>query len=181
MEHFLTIENKKITCVFRKLRRSRRIRLTVQRNGRVLVTLPQALSFAVAKQFLLSHQEWVATQLTRVTVLTPAAWPSFHLTKARAKVAIIARLKHFNTTYGFTYKKISIKQQTSRWGSCSSQGNLNFNYRLLFLNPVLLDYVVVHELCHLEQPNHSRQFWQLVSRAAPDYQAHRRALHAVRM
>jgi hypothetical protein len=179
MEHYLTIENKKITCVFRKLKRSRRIRLTVQRNGRVLVTLPRLVPIMVAKQFLLSHKDWIAVQLARLHAVAQTKWPSYHQVKARAKSAIAARVKHFNITYGFIYQKITIKQQTSRWGSCSSKGNLNFNYRLLFLDSTLLDYVVVHELCHLEQHNHSRQFWQLVSRAMPNFQACRRALRAV--
>ena len=96
--------------------------------------------------------------------------------KELARVLVKAKLEHFNQHYGFKYNRISIRNQRSRWGSCSKQGNLNFNYRIIFLPPALADYLIVHELCHLQEFNHSRAFWALVTQTIPHYQTVRREL-----
>lgn len=79
------------------------------------------------------------------------------------------RIGHFNGFYGYKFNKINIKNQKTRWGSCSKKGNLNFNYKILFLSQGLSDYIIVHELCHLGEFNHSRKFWNLVAKTVPDY------------
>jgi predicted metal-dependent hydrolase len=79
------------------------------------------------------------------------------------------RIGHFNQIYGFVVKRISVRDQRSRWGSCSKKGNLNFNYRIVLLPPKVADYIIVHELCHLGEFNHSKRFWGLVAKAVPDY------------
>lgn len=89
--------------------------------------------------------------------------------KARAKKLINERLRHFNQHYRFTFARVAVKDLRSRWGSCSAQKNLNFHYKLLFLPVELLDYVVVHELCHLVEMNHGHKFWGLVEKTIPDY------------
>lgn len=96
--------------------------------------------------------------------------------RRQAKAIIAERLAHCNAAYGFTYGRVSIKEQKSRWGSCSRQGNLNFNWRLLLAPLAVLDYVVTHELAHLREMNHSPRFWQVVARGCPDYLLHRRWL-----
>ncbi len=96
--------------------------------------------------------------------------------KKAARALAHARLAHFNQFYGFTYQKVFIRNQKTRWGACSAKGNLGFNYRITYLPPQLADYVIVHELCHLGQFNHSPAFWQLVAHVIPDYKAQRREL-----
>mgnify|MGYP001607235311 CR=1 FL=1 len=76
-----------------------------------------------------------------------------------------------NKLYQFKIGRVSIKNHKSRWGSCSKKGNLNFNYKLALLPQELADYVIVHELCHLGEFNHSPKFWKLVARAIPNYKA----------
>ena len=86
------------------------------------------------------------------------------------------RLAHFNTYYGFVYYTISIRNQKTRWGSCSRKGNLNFNYKIAVLPQRQSDYIIVHELCHLKELNHSKKFWDLVAATVPDYRAIRAEL-----
>src|SRR3989338_11382557 len=89
--------------------------------------------------------------------------------KEFTRALVKSRLAHYNAVYGFAIKRIAIKNTKSRWGSCSKKGNLNFNYRLALLPTDMADYVIVHELCHLGEFNHSPQFWELVARAIPEY------------
>jgi predicted metal-dependent hydrolase len=91
--------------------------------------------------------------------------------KEAARALVHERLAHYNQHYGFIYHRVSIKNTRSRWGSCSSLGNLNFNYKIIFLPAHLQDYIVVHELCHLSELNHSQAFWALVAEQVPNYAA----------
>jgi predicted metal-dependent hydrolase len=93
----------------------------------------------------------------------------FELHKENARQLIHARLKHYAPLCGVVYKRVAIRNQRRRWGSCSSLGNLNFNYRLIFLPSALCDYVIVHELCHLKQMNHGPRFWAEVEKVLPNY------------
>lgn len=101
-------------------------------------------------------------------------WPvavqkHYALHKEAARKLCHARLEHFNQHYGFSYNRVSIKNTRGRWGSCSSNNNLNFNYRILFLPPEVQDYLIVHELCHLKEMNHGPQYWLLVAEQVPKY------------
>lgn len=89
--------------------------------------------------------------------------------KEQARALVHARLEHFNAHYKLAYRKVSIRNQKTRWGSCSSKGNLNFSYRILFLEPEAQDYLIIHELCHLKEFNHSQRFWDLVAQQSPHY------------
>ena len=96
-----------------------------------------------------------------------------------AKHLVHARVSRFAPLYGVSVNRIFIRNQKTRWGSCSSRGNLNFNWRVVHLPPEALDYLVVHELCHLREFNHSAQFWELVALAVPEYKRIRKDLRAV--
>ena len=87
----------------------------------------------------------------------------------RAKKIFPERTAYFAKRMGVTYNRITIREQKTRWGSCSSAGNLNFNWKLLLMPPELLDYVVVHELAHRKEMNHSPRFWAIVEKELPDY------------
>lgn len=101
--------------------------------------------------------------------------------KESARRLILARLEVLNQHYGFSYGRVAIRDQRSRWGSCSKKGNLNFNYRLLFLPLPLVDLVIAHELCHLKEFNHSEAFWGLVAETIPDLSFRRHELRAFRL
>lgn len=93
--------------------------------------------------------------------------------KEQARTLAHSRLEYFNRFYGCTYKRVFVKNQKSRWGSCSSKGNLNFNYKIALLPSHLADYIIVHELCHLKEFNHADSFWKLVEKTIPDYKKRR--------
>lgn len=86
------------------------------------------------------------------------------------------KMEEFNKVYNFKYNRISIKNQKTRWGSCSKSGNINFNYKIALLSDRLTDYIIVHELCHLGEFNHSKNFWNLVEKTIPDYEQRREEL-----
>jgi hypothetical protein len=86
-----------------------------------------------------------------------------------ARIFVENRISYFNKFYNFEINRIAIKNQRKRWGSCSSKANLNFNYKIIFLEPQFSDYLIVHELCHLKEFNHSKNFWSLVEKTIPNY------------
>ncbi|MFA6463413.1 MAG: M48 family metallopeptidase [Candidatus Paceibacterota bacterium] len=92
-----------------------------------------------------------------------------------------SRNKRFNTSYNFTYNSVKIKSTKTRWGSCSSKGNLNFSYKIALLPEHLADYLVVHELCHLGEFNHSENFWNLVEKTIPDFAQRRHELKKIKL
>ena len=98
-----------------------------------------------------------------------------------ARALVSTKLIEWNTLYQFSYSRVFIKNQKTRWGSCSSKRNLNFNYKIIYLPPHLVDYLIVHELCHLQHLNHGPAFWALVARALPNYAELRAELHAFPM
>lgn len=94
-------------------------------------------------------------------------------TKEQARVLIEQKIALYNLHYGHRVGKVSVRDQRTRWGSCSKKGNLSFNYRIAHIPEHLADYIVVHELCHLAQFNHSAQFWSLVAETIPDHRTRR--------
>ncbi len=103
-------------------------------------------------------------------------WGPYHQYKHRALQQVRQLVKEMNEHYAFEYIDVRVKDMHTQWGSCSSDKRLNFNYRLYFLPRHLAEYIVVHELCHLQEMNHSRAFWQLVANRLPDYRLRQREL-----
>lgn len=170
-----------IVCTIKKSRRARRIRLALYRDGRVVLTLPFFVSYKRGKQFLKSKEEWIRRTLRKLTsrpenILRRGSRKEYLDSQEPARQLVEARLKYFKSFYSVTWKRVSIRNQKTRWGSCSRAGSLSFNYRLLLLPPHLRDYIIVHELCHLKELNHSRRFWALVAQTFPDYKELRREL-----
>jgi predicted metal-dependent hydrolase len=94
--------------------------------------------------------------------------PQVKKLRAEARVIVLERICYFNQYYKFEYNRIFIKNQKTRWGSCSNHKNLNFNYRIALLPKELQDYLIVHELCHLKEMNHGPNFWKLMAEQIPD-------------
>jgi predicted metal-dependent hydrolase len=103
----------------------------------------------------------------------------YFIHKEAARKLIAGRLEYYNQFYNLTYHRVAIKDQRRCWGSCSSKGNLNFSYKLLFLPACLRDYVILHELCHLRVLNHSADFWNTMAPVMPDYKERAIALRHI--
>jgi predicted metal-dependent hydrolase len=152
----------------------RYVRLSIGVDGNLVVSAPKRYPQFLLKQFIIQKQNWIkqaiARHLTSASIFRQQhSAQEIKQYKLLTKKLVVERLEYFNNFYNLKYKKVTIRKASSRWGSCSKQGNLNFNYRLCLLDPKLLDYVVVHELCHLQEFNHSKAFWELVAKQFPDY------------
>lgn len=168
----------------RRVRRARHLRLSIAADGRVLLTRPFWVSEKVARKFLAEKSDWLAEKWRELQArpdnyFRRGGREEYLKNKEAARTLVLAKLEKFNQLYHFPIRRISIRDQRSRWGSCSKAGGLNFNYRIVFLPDDLADYLVVHEICHLGELNHRPAFWQLVARAVPDYEARRRRLRHV--
>lgn len=118
--------------------------------------------------------------MTQIIYLTEAETKRLEALERRyrnaARAQLERRVAYYHRLTGGRYTSITIRDQKTRWGSCSSRGTLSFNYRLIFAPPAVLDYVVVHELCHLTHMNHSKDFWNMVGTIMPDYAVHKKWL-----
>ena len=158
--------------------RSRRKTIAIQITpaGQILVRCPLRMSQREIRQFVNSKQEWIHGHLTRIAqtpVLPPFSEEELKEMVQWAKDMLPERVCFWAAKAGVTYERITIRRQHSRWGSCSSQGNLNFNCLLALVPENVLDYIIVHELCHRRHMNHSPAFWAEVARLLPDYAAAR--------
>lgn len=162
-------------------RASRSLRLSISPAGEVRLSKPFFVSRAAAEAFIIQQKPWIEKRLAElakrpISLLARPDRNDYLRRREEARRFVIGRLEALNAFYSFAWKRVSLRDNRSRWGSCSRQKNLNFHYRILDLPPDLQDYLIVHELCHLAEFNHSAAFWRLVSRAIPDYQERRRRL-----
>ena len=128
--------------------------------------------------FVRSKEEWIQKHLAGISAQKVERFTAEELEKLRklARKRVAERVAYYARILGVTYGRIAIRAQHTRWGSCSSKGNLNFNCLLALVPPEVLDYVVVHELCHRKEMNHSTKFWAEVAAVLPDYQQRRKWL-----
>ena len=158
------------------LKRSARktVSMEILPDGRVLVRAPLRMPVAQIREFVLKNGDWLEKHLKKQeeAAKEPAERLSMEELKElaeRAAKVIPERVSYYAEKIGVTYGRITIRNQKSRWGSCSSRGNLNFNVLLMLTPPEVIDSVVVHELCHRKEMNHSKRFYDEVLRVYPEY------------
>lgn len=167
--------------------RSNRKTVAIQVNSDLSVTVraPRSASEKDIEEILKKKEAWISKHIEKIkkTKERLEAEPTEKLTREKvialaeeALKVIPERVEYFAKVIGVTYGKITIRNQKTRWGSCSSKGNLNFNCLLMLAPPEVLDYVVVHELCHRKQMNHSKAFWLEVEKVLPNYKEVRKWL-----
>jgi len=146
-----------------------------------VVTVPRNVNEDIIERFILEKSQWIINKLEYFRSISGQIFSrdskkDYAEYKIKALILAQKRIEYFNNIYDFKFNKISIKNQKTRWGSCSKKGNLNFNYRIALLPEKLADYIIIHELCHLKELNHSQKFWNLVAEIMPDYLDRRREL-----
>ena len=161
----------------------RTISLEITRTGDVLVRAPRYMPEEEIQQFVRDKSGWLEKHLQKRKTEQEALKEEGKFTEheikklqALAKQVIPEKVAYYAQLLGVTYGRISIRKQKTRWGSCSREGNLNFNCLLMMAPPEVLDYVVVHELSHRLEMNHSARFWAQVEKVIPDYRKPRKWL-----
>ena len=149
-------------------------------DKKVIVKVPLGTPTFIAENFIKEKKDWITKQMEKVEKQTaladsmgPLSEEDIKQIKKKARVVIPQRVEYYAKLAGVSYNKIFIRLQKTRWGSCSVDGNLNFNCLLMLAPRDVLDSVIVHELCHRLEMNHSPRFWALVARVLPDYEASR--------
>lgn len=154
----------------------RTLALQISPQGKLIVRAPRHLPKTSIDKYILEHRDWIEKHRPKTPALPRFTDREIRDLAQRALETIPGRVAFFAPRVGVTYGNITIRNQRSRWGSCSGKGNLNFNCLLMLAPPEVLDYVVVHELCHRKQMNHSPEFWAEVERILPDYKSRRQWL-----
>lgn len=172
-----------VSCtLIRSARRT--IAIQISPDGSVTVRAPRRCSRAVLDEFVAEKREWITRKQEELREraalrqekeeqqprLSEAEYQRYRELAGRV---IARRAEDYARQMQVTYKRITIRDQKTRWGSCSVKGNLNFNWRLILAPEEVLDYVVVHELAHLKEMNHSGRFWKQVETVMPDFAKHR--------
>lgn len=174
MKKKVNLKGRDVEYTLKSSRRARRMRLAIYRGGGFVVTIPRGLKDSITESFLQKKSAWILNTIETFARLPRLVFRrgyirEYNQQKADALAFVQGRIDFLNKFYGFKIGKIVIRNQKTRWGSCSRGGNLNFNYRILHLPKELADYIIAHEICHKDEFNHSRNFWNLVARALPQY------------
>jgi len=178
----LNLTKRRIGYTLKRSARVRYLRLEISCADGLVVTAPKRLDLLAIEKFIASKADWVLTRLDYF--MRHPRQPSlgrgrrdYLQYKEAAREMVDIKLAQFNDHYRFNYKQVKIKNQRSRWGSCSRRGNLNFNYKISKLPAPLADYIIAHELCHLAEFNHSKKFWSLLAETMPDWRSRRKELN----
>ncbi len=179
----MTWKGNKIKYFFRKSLKAKRIKIEIKKNGKIFLVVPKFIPNFLGSSFLKNNIEKVLKKRNEVLggfgklsggkdsshPIKNLSKNDFQKYKKEAEEKITERVEFFAKKYGFQYNQIKIKDNKTNWGSCSIKKNLNFNYRLIFLKEDEMDYVIIHELCHLIEMNHSKRFWSEVEKKIPNY------------
>ena len=160
--------------------RRRTLALQVTREGRVVVRAPLRYPAGRIETFVRQHEDWLQRKLTEQkehkSALPLPAPEEEYAYREQARRVLTEKTAYYAKQMGVTYGRISIRGQKTRWGSCSAKGNPNYNWKLMLCPEEVQDYVVVHELAHRREMNHSKAFYRIVEEILPDYRERMRWL-----
>ena len=159
------------------------VAIQIKPDGTVVLRAPYGVPKRELNRILEEKRSWIEVHLQEIKEreAEQKALPKFSMQEIKelankALAYIPERVKYYAPIVGVNYTRITIRNQKTRWGSCSSKGGLNFNCLLMLTPPEVIDYVVVHELCHRKEMNHSKAFWDEVEKVLPDYKSAKRWL-----
>lgn len=151
--------------------------LKVAEDGTLTVRAPYQMAVKTADAFVEGHREWILSRIQtyeRLKEERPVYTDEERADgRERARERLEEKCQLYAKRMGISYGRITVREQKTRWGSCSAKGNLNFNWKLILMPEEILDYLVVHELAHRIEMNHSPAFWRAVEREIPDYRERR--------
>ena len=147
--------------------RAIRLSITVKSDGSVRVAVPRGMPISRARKFLSSRVEWVIRSREKLRGREVPRGNMPPVDRNRAKVVLALRLKELAMRYGFNYNKLYVRNQKTRWGSCSSKNNISLNMRLVLLPDDLRDFILLHELIHTKVKNHGNDFWREIMKVEP--------------
>jgi hypothetical protein len=168
--------------------RARNMRITIYRTGDVRVTAPRLVPEFLIRRFVASKESWITRKVmefkARPIIPKVELWGTgkrreYLANKKAAYTLSVDKVHYFAEKYGLKFGTITIRNQKTRWGSCSRKGNLSFSYRIVFLPEELQNYLVVHEVCHIKEFNHSWAFWDLVGKEITGYKELRKKLRGI--
>ena len=160
--------------LFEHSKRAKHVSISVKPSKGVRVAIPNRVSFKQALEFVNLKKPWIQKHLARIKHIESQRQvvnSSVIIDKADAKKKLTNRLKQLAVQHGFTYKKVYIRNQKTRWGSCSHKNNISLNMKLVLLPDELVDYVILHELVHTRIHNHSKRFWAELDKYVGDGKA----------
>ena len=177
----IKLNNQVVEYTHRHVPHARSVRLSIRTGGKMTVSTPVFFPKSRVEKFLIKQADWILDKLKfyqekSAVSIFPHTHKDYLLNKSKALKLVREKLAKLNAVYNFKYHKVTIRNQSSRWGSCSRDGNLNFNYKMVYLSEEIAEYVVAHELCHLKEMNHGKDFWYLVSLTIPHWQTLRKQL-----
>ncbi len=154
--------------LFERSKRAKHVNISVKPFVGVRVAVPDGLSFKKAEEFVNAKTDWIQRNLYKMKQYekenTIASDASVDIERAKAKRKLTRRLKYLAGKHGFTYNRVFIRNQKTRWGSCSHKNNISLNMNIVRLSEELIDYVILHELAHTRFKNHSNDFWAELNR-----------------
>ena len=175
------VENiEEIPILFEKSKRAKNIGIRIRHNGDVRVAVPRFSTYKYAEKVALERIEWIRYKKAEMDLKTEGLKDKLKglkpINKTEAKVILKNRLKELSEIYGFEYNRVFIRNQKTRWGSCSAQNNINLNINLVRVSNELQDYVILHELVHTKIKNHSLMFWKELDKYVGDARHYDRLL-----
>jgi len=171
-----------VTYTLKFSKRARNLRLTVNCEGSLIVSAPTHTSISFIEAFIAKKSAWIADKIKYFQSFTSrikTTKKDYALHKEKALSLARTRIEYFNKFYNFNLNEVFVRNQKTRWGSCSRKGNINLNYKIALIPEHLADYIIVHELCHLKEMNHSKAFWDLVAETMPEHKKYRKELKKI--